>query len=165
MNYKLRLTNPFDSFAELMDISERYNFRNSFYFKTCLRSEKGYTYDITEAFVKERLHTILSRGHYVGFHPSENTFYNNIQFTSEVERLQSVLSSHIIKGGVIMAYFMEMKRLHSGIQLIYNMTVVMAFNFIMDSDVGVVILSEYLIFLKESHYLYWKFLLYVWILL
>ncbi len=85
-------------------------------------------------------------------------FYNNIQFTSEVERLQSVLSSHIIKGGVIMAYFMEMKRLHSGIQLIYNMTVVMAFNFIMDSDVGVVILSEYLIFLKESHYLYWKFL-------
>lgn len=99
MNYKLRLTNPFDSFAELMDISERYNFRNSFYFKTCLRSEKGYTYDITEAFVKERLHTILSRGHYVGFHPSENTFYNNIQFTSEVERLQSVLSSHIIKGG------------------------------------------------------------------
>lgn len=56
-------------------------------------------WDITEPFVMERLHTILSRGHYVGFHPSENTFYNNIQFTSEVERLQSVLPSHIIKGG------------------------------------------------------------------
>ncbi len=67
-----------------MDISEQYNFRNSFYFKTCLKSEKGDTYDITESFCEGKItYYMLSRGHYVGFHPSENTFYNNIQFTSK----------------------------------------------------------------------------------
>lgn len=99
LNYKTRKINPFDSFDELMDIGDKYHFRISFYFKACLQNEKGYTYDVSEPFVSERIHRILSRGHDVGFHPSENTFCNDEQFFTELQRLKTEVLPYPVSGG------------------------------------------------------------------
>jgi len=89
LQYKKLFYNPFDSFDLLMTYSEKFGFKNSFYFKAVNESELGFTYNIEDKFVKDRIVDIKSRGHLVGFHPSENTFDNREQFAAELGRLRN----------------------------------------------------------------------------
>lgn len=90
--YKITNQQPFYSFTDLMDYSDRYNLKNHFYFKACLPDENGYTYSVDDERVERALNNIQARGHMVGFHPSENAFNNPQQFTSELNRLNTKLS-------------------------------------------------------------------------
>lgn len=95
--YRLTFSNPFDSFGDFMDFSDRYELKNAFYFKTCTKGEKGYTYDYNDRGVKNIIANILRRGHQIGFHPSENTHQNENQIKVEYERLTKISSE--AKGG------------------------------------------------------------------
>lgn len=97
--YKLFNREPFNSFEEIMNLSEKLGLKNFFYFKACEKNEKGYTYDVNEIFVIKTLKKILDRGHYIGFHPSENTFRNGDQFKKELYRLQSAIPNNKIVEG------------------------------------------------------------------
>jgi len=97
IQYKLIGQNPFDTFDLLMNHSDLYGFKNSFFFKACSETDSGYTYSIENSFVTDSINKILRRGHIVGFHPSENSTYNGAQFTHELTRLRSI-SNNVIGG-------------------------------------------------------------------
>jgi hypothetical protein len=94
MNYsrfrKEEIKDPFDTFDELMDQSEKYGYKSSFYFKPQLLNEHDATYSINDERVKKIILNIYQRGHEVGIHPSFNTFHNPIQFRTEYDRLMSL---------------------------------------------------------------------------
>ena len=120
--YKVKRENPFDCFNALMDYSDKYNFINSFYFKTCREGEFGCTYTIDNSFVKKTILNIINRGHEVGFHPSESTFDDDEQFKLEYLRLQAI-AGKVIKGG----------RNHG---LYYNINTMRQWNGLLDYDSG-----------------------------
>lgn len=91
------MKDPFDTFDELMDLSDSYGFINAFYFKSSLFREYDATYNVFDPKVKTIIDNIRCRGHEVGIHPSKNTFHNDLQFQLECERLKSLGVN--IKGG------------------------------------------------------------------
>lgn len=95
--YKVTFTNPFNSFNSFMDFSDSLGLKNSFYFKACVPGENGFTYKYNDPRVISVVNNIKNRGHEIGFHPSENTFQNELQFRTEYYRLLEVLPA--IKGG------------------------------------------------------------------
>ena len=97
MYYRITLTNPFDPFDELMDFSDSFGLKNSFYFKACIPEEKGATYKYNDPRVIKVIKNIEKRGHRIGFHPSENTALNEEQFCIEYNRLEEVSSG--VRGG------------------------------------------------------------------
>jgi hypothetical protein len=84
------IKDPFDTFNELMDASEKHGLKSSFYFKPSVLKETDCTYDIFDKRVIEIINRIERRGHEVGIHPSKNTFHNEEQFYSEVHRMRSL---------------------------------------------------------------------------
>ena len=92
-----RIKDPFDTFDDLMDMSDHHGFKNAFYFKASFSDEYDATYDIQDIRVKKIIDNILIRGHEVGFHPSKNTFHNPKQFEAELQRLKELYPN--IKGG------------------------------------------------------------------
>lgn len=85
--YRLSAINPFDSFDDFMDFSETVGLKNSFYFKMCDQTEIGATYTYSDIRTKQAVQNIISRGHNIGFHPSENCTGNREQFDIEHSRL------------------------------------------------------------------------------
>ena len=47
--------NPFDTFEQFMEHSDLYGFKNHFFFMACNKGELGYTYDLTEEFVQNKI--------------------------------------------------------------------------------------------------------------
>ena len=92
-----RIKDPFDTFDDLMDMSDRHGFKNAFYFKASFSGEYDTTYDIRDVRVKKIIDNILTRGHEVGLHPSKNTFHNPKQFETELQRLKKLYPN--VKGG------------------------------------------------------------------
>jgi hypothetical protein len=84
------IRDPFDTFDELMDLSEKYSLKSSFYFKPQLLNEYDATYSIQDERVKKIILNINQREHEVGIHPSFNTFNNPYLFRTEYNRLTSI---------------------------------------------------------------------------
>lgn len=80
---------PFDTFDFLMDLSDKYGLKDEFYFKSNIKGESDCDYDIFDKRIKGIIRNIINRGHYIGFHPSMDTFYNEEQFAIELERLKT----------------------------------------------------------------------------
>ena len=90
-HYKIRGINPFDPFDEIMDIADQYNLDVAFYFKASELGEQGFTYNISDERAFNMVQKIETRGYEVGFHPSENTVSNDVQFNEEASRLNCFL--------------------------------------------------------------------------
>ena len=69
--YRVLFSNPFDSFNELMNISDSLKVKSSFYFKASDEGETGATYFFNDIRTKDAIENIINRGHKIGFHPSE----------------------------------------------------------------------------------------------
>ncbi len=95
--YRLNAMNPFDSFDDFMQFSEVVGLKNHFYFKMCDKNEKGSTYHFDDRRTKDTIISIIDRGHYIGFHPSENCTNNSTQFNLELKRLLEIAPN--AKGG------------------------------------------------------------------
>ncbi len=116
LSYQQQGINPFNSFNELMTISEQNGFKNHFYFKPCVAGDEGITYSIYDDFVVKAINNILSRGHYIGLHASENTSLSYNALEKEYDRLLEVSKNEIAGGrthGLIYSYdiFENMERL------------------------------------------------------
>jgi hypothetical protein len=85
-----KVKDPFDTFDELMDISEKYGLKSSFFFKPSVPGEYDCTYNIFDKRITNIITKINERGHEVGIHPSKNTFHNESQFNKEVNRIRSL---------------------------------------------------------------------------
>jgi hypothetical protein len=96
---KLRCNNPFDTFNIIMRLSDYYGFKSTFFFKACIEGERGFTYNLNTKKVKDKINIIKTKGHYLGFHPSENTYNNLYQFKAELNRLKQHTKTAKIEGG------------------------------------------------------------------
>jgi hypothetical protein len=85
--YKITRRNPFDSFEEMINLSDKYGFKDHFYFKGMKNDDKNATYNIDDKRVIKKIKFILRSGHHVGIHPSENSFGSNLIFAQEAGRL------------------------------------------------------------------------------
>ena len=85
--FKTHFKNPFDTYEFFMDCAERVGIKDEFYFKCCEDDESGLTYSIGDKIVQDFIRKIKVRSHKVGFHPSENTYKNTLQFGKEADRL------------------------------------------------------------------------------
>ena len=92
-----QIRDPFDTFDEMMDLSERFGLKDAFYFMPTYGREYDARYDIRNKRIKLIVENIIKRGHEVGIHPSKNTFNNLAQFEEEVGRLRDIYEG--IKGG------------------------------------------------------------------
>ena len=85
-----KIKDPYDTFDEIMDLSNEYGIKSYFFFMSGGTSRYDNRYSINEPKVKKIIDNIKIRGHYVGFHPSYNAYNNPEQFKVEKEALQRV---------------------------------------------------------------------------
>lgn len=94
--HKLFLPQPFDTFDYFMDQSDKIGVKSEFYFKCCEQNESGFTYKCEDIRVKSIIENINNKGHIIGFHPSESTFNNDIQFEKELDRLSNTTNFKLV---------------------------------------------------------------------
>lgn len=93
-----------NTFARIMDISERYNLKSIFFFMTAagLSTYDG-NYDIRRKEIVSLMKEIINRGHRIGIHPSYESYRNREIIADNVALLRCVmresgLSEDIIEG-------------------------------------------------------------------
>ena len=92
-----KIKDPFDTFDEIMNWSERFGLKDAFYFMPTYKREYDARYDIRDKRVKQIIENVVKRGHEVGIHPSKITYNNFLQFQEEVKRLRNIYDG--IDGG------------------------------------------------------------------
>ncbi|KIO46694.1 polysaccharide deacetylase family protein [Sanguibacteroides justesenii] len=92
-----KIKDPFDTFDEVMDLSDQYGYKDAFYFMPSYRKEYDSRYDIRDKRIKRITDHIVKCGHEVGIHPSRNTFQCQEQFRKEMQRLNKICPE--VKGG------------------------------------------------------------------
>jgi len=94
-----RRKDPYDSFDEIMDISDSLDIESHFFFMsggTTTRYDNRYS--IENPRIKKIIEKIKKRGHFVGLHPSYNAYNNSKQFKMEKEALEKVNEAPITTG-------------------------------------------------------------------
>ncbi len=82
---------PYDTFDEIMDISDEFNLKSHFFFMSGGTTTKyDNRYGIKEPHVQKSIHNIKKRGHIVGIHPSYNAYNDAEQFELEKSSLEEV---------------------------------------------------------------------------
>ena len=90
---------PYDTFDEIMDISDEFNLKSHFFFMSGGTTNKyDNRYDIYDNSVKETIENIKKRGHIIGIHPSYNAYNNSEQFKLEKASLEEVNQAPISCG-------------------------------------------------------------------
>ena len=86
---------PFDTYGYLMDISEQVGVRSYFF----LHSSNYSKYDSdNDNFLKTIAQKVLKRGHFLGYHPSYNS-YNNLEiFMEDKERIENIIECKLTSG-------------------------------------------------------------------
>jgi hypothetical protein len=89
---------PYDTFDDLMDLSEQAGLRSYFFFMAGGTSQYDRRYPVKSGAVKERIRRIQRRGHEIGIHPGYNTYENPVLLEHELKRLQEVSPMKITGG-------------------------------------------------------------------
>lgn len=96
-----RDADPANVFDFLMATSEEHGLRSAFYFMGGHASsahDPGYSLD--DRWLGELMHTIDTRGHEIGVHPSYTTFRDGERLATEVERVREAARAAGVRGGV-----------------------------------------------------------------
>lgn len=88
----------FDTYDLLMDISEKANTKSYFFFMCGGNSKYDNGYSIYDKKVQKLISHIKQRGHYIGIHPSYNTFNDKDMLKNEVQKLSHAASADIVYG-------------------------------------------------------------------
>ena len=84
---------PFNTFKWIMENSERAGVKSCFNFMTHHEDVPyGGNYDINDNMVFSLLKNIIERGHNIGFHPTKNSYINEVDFAEQTERFFFVMS-------------------------------------------------------------------------
>lgn len=79
---------PSNTFAFIMDTSERYGLKSTFFFKAgCSNPRFDANYSLDNPCVQKLIQTIYARGHEIGLHPSYETYNNYELMRAEYEKL------------------------------------------------------------------------------
>jgi len=89
---------PFDVFEWLMDLSDSVNLKSRFYFMSGGTSHLDNNYSIDAPLVDLLIKSIVERGHIVGFHPSYNSYSDNLLWSKEKEILEHKAGVPIVEG-------------------------------------------------------------------
>ncbi|MCD8410900.1 polysaccharide deacetylase family protein [Tenacibaculum finnmarkense] len=99
INVSLGLTNdPFDTFDFLMDISEKHKVKSYFFFMGKGQTKYDNFYQSNSRFIKKLIEKIKKRNHFIGIHPTYNSFNLDNQFRNEKEELVRNLNCNLIFG-------------------------------------------------------------------
>ena len=94
-----RRKDPYDSFDEIMDISDALDIKSHFFFMSGGTTQKyDNRYNIENPKIKYIIEKIKKRGHFIGLHPSYNAYNSPKQFKMEKEALEKVNEAPIISG-------------------------------------------------------------------
>lgn len=75
----------------IFHISKKYNYKNYFFFMNSKKSWFDGNYKVDEPYVIELIRDIIKKGHYVGLHPSFNSYKNKNELNNEVEHFNKIL--------------------------------------------------------------------------
>jgi hypothetical protein len=96
---RLKIKNdPFDTFDYLMGLSESNKLKSYFFFMSDSGSIRSINYKLTLPFVRNLMHKITQRGHFIGFHPNLNSFKNSENWRRELNRLKELSPQNILFG-------------------------------------------------------------------
>lgn len=88
---------PYDTFKELMDLSEQANIKSRFYFMANGNSKFDDSY-LYEYNLLKIIQNIKERGHIIGFHPSYNTYNSIDQWSEEKKTLERRIGVTLTEG-------------------------------------------------------------------
>ncbi len=88
----------FNDLVNLANISEQHGLKSSFYFMGALRGRMDIGYNINDSGLKKIIHSLLERGHEIGFHAGYHTYIDEELFIAEKKRVEDAVSCSI-KGG------------------------------------------------------------------
>lgn len=88
---KIPDSDPYNTFDWLMDVSDKYGLKSSFYFICGGNSKYDANYNISSLEMRSVINNILGRNHIVGLHPSYFCFLDSTQIFKEVTELKKVL--------------------------------------------------------------------------
>jgi len=87
-----RAVDPFDTFGDLMSVSEAHGLISTFYVMASgERLSTGGDYEVSSPWMVARLHDIHRRGHQIGLHGSFATYADAQALRQEAERLLAVM--------------------------------------------------------------------------
>ena len=81
---------PYDTFDELMDLSETCGLKSHFFFLCGGQHKEDNGLPPSHPFIKNLLKKINDRGHIIGFHPSFDSFNNEDIFNRELNDLKKI---------------------------------------------------------------------------
>lgn len=96
--YMRRRPDPYNTFSELMDLSERVGVKSQFYFMAGGQTPCDPGYHLDDPRLRDILDLIGRRGHEIGFHPSYDTFDKPDLWREEHEAISRVVSTTVLKG-------------------------------------------------------------------
>ncbi len=94
IKYKLAFSNAFVQFDMFMALAEKLNIKEWFYLKVCEKGEKEATYRFSDKITEDVVERLKKRNNpnlVLGFHPSQNVFGKERQWTKEVSRIKELL--------------------------------------------------------------------------
>jgi len=97
-HYWKKKKDPFDTFDELMYLSEYQGLMSHFFFIAGGNTRFEGNYEVDNFSIKKLITRIHERGHVVGIHPSYDTYRHAAMLSSEIEALQQV-SPQSVKAG------------------------------------------------------------------
>ncbi len=80
---------PYDTFDELMDISENCGLKSHFFFLCGGQHKEDNGLPLSHPFIRNLLKKINERGHVIGFHPSFDSYNNEGIYKQELKILQA----------------------------------------------------------------------------
>lgn len=89
---------PFDTFDDIMTLSEQMNVASRFYFMSGGITKYDNDYSIHDPRCLSLIEEIKNRGHTIGFHPSYNSYNDAEQWGLEKKRLEEVLHDEVVEG-------------------------------------------------------------------
>ncbi|MCT7560533.1 polysaccharide deacetylase family protein [Aliarcobacter butzleri] len=80
---------PYDTFDDLITISEKYGVKSYFFFMAQGRTKYDNMYQSDDEFVLDLIKRIKNKDHYIGIHPTYNAYNNYEQLKKEKEELEN----------------------------------------------------------------------------
>lgn len=97
-NILQRFNDPYNTFNEIMDISEKANTKSHFFFMSAKKSDYDPGYNLKSNFINKITSSIKKRGHKIGFHPGYYSFNNSEIWAQEYNHLVNELNYDIKSG-------------------------------------------------------------------
>jgi hypothetical protein len=82
---------PYDTFDEIMQLSEKNKFTSYFFFIASNHSKYDQDYNINSSKIKDQIKNILDRGHQVGLHVGYDSFNNKELLSKEFQTMKQLV--------------------------------------------------------------------------